>query len=152
MRKGNRPSGIVVQGPGHFSEQGLRTLRKFCEISKTKRKIAAEAHWLFGIQCSSQERALLQDILWNRPMTSAILRCHNKAIDALSFCDLVEERYIDSFVIDVCITKYIEESFMQGREDTLFFPTDFFHWLNCDHKDFKLLQLEKKKSFSDYGI
>lgn len=79
-------------------------------------------------------------------MTSAILRCGNKAIDALSFCDLVGERYIVSFVIDVCINKYVEESYIQGRQDTLFFPTEFFHWMNCDDKVFQLTQLEERAS------
>ena len=145
-RKGNHPSGIVVQGLGQFSEQGLRILRQFCEISKTRGKIAAEAHWLSNIQCPSHELALFQDFLWNRPMTSVVLRCGNKAIDVLSFCDLVGERYIDSFVIDVCINKYMEESYSQGRQDTMFFPTEFFHWMTCDDKVFKLRQLEERAS------
>ena len=79
-------------------------------------------------------------------MTSTVLRFHQKAIDVLSFCDLAEERYIDSFVIDVCIGKFIEESATQGKEDTVFFPTEFFQWMQASDKAFKLRKLEASVS------
>lgn len=41
------------------------------------------------------------------------------------FCDFVEEWYIDSFVIDVCISKYIEESIICGKEDMMYFLIEF---------------------------
>ena len=55
-----------------------------------------------------QEVTLLQTFLWSRPTNYPVLRCDHKAIYFTSFCDLAEERYIDSF-IDVCIGKYIKE-------------------------------------------
>jgi len=145
-RKGNHPSGVVIKGFGQFTEEGLRTLQKFCEIPETKRKIAAEAKWLSGLNCTSRELTVLQSVLWNRPTTSSVLRFDPKSIDVISFCDLAEERYIDSFVIDVCIGKYIEESTTQGREDTLHFPTEFFQWMQVNDKAFKLAQLKARAS------
>jgi len=68
-RKGNHPSGVVINGFGQFTEEGLRTLKKFCEISKTKHKIAAEARWLSGLSCASTELTVLQSVLWNQPTT-----------------------------------------------------------------------------------
>ena len=73
-RKGNHPSGVVIKGFGQFTEEGLRTLQKFCEIPETKRKIAAEANWLSGLNCTSRELTVLQSVLWNRPTTSSVLR------------------------------------------------------------------------------
>ena len=145
-RKGHHPSGVVIKGFGQFTEDGLRTLQKFCEIPDTKRKIAAEARWLSGLNCTSRELTVLQSVLWNRPTTSSVLRFGPKSIDVISFCDLAEERYIDSFVIDVCIGKYIEESNTQGRQDTLHLPTEFFQWMQVNDKAFKLAQLKARAS------
>ena len=58
-----------------------------------------------------------------------------------SFCDLAEERYIDSFIVDVCIRKYIKEVRTLGRHDTLYFPTGFFQWMEMDDRAFKYGQL-----------
>ena len=145
-RKGNHPSGVMIKGFGQFTEEGLRTLQRFCEIPETKHKIAAEARWLSGLNCTLRELTVLQSVLWNRPTTSSVLRFGPKSIDVISFCDLAEERYIDSFVIDVCIGKYIEESNAQGREDTLHLPTEFFQWMQVNEEAFKQEQLKARAS------
>ena len=64
-RKGNHPSGVMIKGFGQFKEEGSRTLQKFCEIPETKLKIAAEARWLSGLNCTSRELTVLQSVLWN---------------------------------------------------------------------------------------
>lgn len=61
--KGNHPSGIVIKGFGQFTEEGLRTLQIFCEIPEMKCKIAAEARWLSGLNCTSRELTVLQSVL-----------------------------------------------------------------------------------------
>ena len=91
-RKGNHPSGVMIKGFGQFTEEGIRTLQRFCEIPETKRKIAAEARWLSGLNCTLRELTVLQSVLWNRPTTSSVLRFGPKSIDVNSFCDLAEER------------------------------------------------------------
>lgn len=52
--------------------------------------------------------------------------CDYKVIDVFFFFDFVEERYIDSFVIDVFISKYIEESYLYGYENKLYLFIEFF--------------------------
>ena len=88
--------------------------------------MTAEATWLAEVDCTQRELELLQSVLWDRPATSSLLARDHKAIDVLSFSKLAEERYIDSFAIDVCISKYTEECHLQGKKDTLYLPTDFF--------------------------
>lgn len=100
-KKGNDAFGVVINGVGQFSEQGLRILKKFCAISETQHNVNAEARWLAQLNCTQRELGLLQAVLWNKPARSPILVCDHKAIEVLSFSDLVEERYIDGFVIDV---------------------------------------------------
>lgn len=90
------------------------------------------------------ELTLLQDVLWNQPPTSTILRFESKSIDIILFCDLAEERYIDGFIIDVSISKYIEASTTLGREDTLYFPTEFFQWMQVGDRAFKLGKLKAR--------
>lgn len=90
------------------------------------------------------ELTLLQHVLWNQPPTSTILRFESKSIDIILFCDLAEERYIDGFIIDVSISKYIEASTTLGREDTLYFPTEFFQWMQVGNRAFKLGKLKAR--------
>jgi len=59
--------------------------------------------------CSPGDLVLLRDALWHHPASQPILKHGNKQLDT-SFSDLVEERYIDSFVIDICISKFLDES------------------------------------------
>ena len=141
QRKVNHPSGVAIQSFGQFSEPGIRTLRWFCLVAETKCKVAAEARWLSMLKCTPGELTVLQDVLWQRPPTSTILRFESKSI-VISFRDLAEERYINSFIIDVSISKYIEESATLGREDTLYFPTEFFQWMQVGDRAFKLGKLK----------
>lgn len=144
--KGNNVLGVVIPGLGQFSKQGLRILKKFCTISETKHKVTAEAKWLAELNCTQGDFELLQSVLWNKATTCAILACDHKSIDVLSFSDLVEERYIDSFVIDVSISKYIEESYSQGQEFTRYLPTEFVQWMQVPDKDFKVRKLKERAS------
>lgn len=145
-QKGNKPSAVQIRCFGRFSEEGLRILRKFCSIRETKHKVAGEARWLSEVNCTGREVALLQSVLWNLPVTSTILRFCRKSIDVISFSDLAEERYIDSFVIDVCVGKFVAESIAQGQNDTISFPTEFFQWMMVKDKPFKIKELKAHAS------
>ena len=105
-QKHNNPLGVVISGLGQFSEQGLRILKKFCAISETKHKVTAESKWLAELNCTQDELKLIQRVIWNKPTANPSLACDYKAVDVLSFSDLAEERYIDSFVIDVSIREF----------------------------------------------
>lgn len=85
-------------------------------------------------------------MLWNKPPTSQVLSCNHKVIYVLSFSDLVEERYIDNFAIDVCVDKYIEESYKKETDCTLYFPTEVFQWMEVSNKEFKLMKLKERTS------
>ena len=46
----------------------------------------------------------------------------------------------------MCISKFVEEAFIQERDETLFLLTDFFQWMQIDDRTFKLSQLTAKAS------
>ena len=46
-------------------------------------------------------------------------------------------------MIDISIAKYWEEATANGKDDTLYFPTEFYDWLKSDDKHFKQMQLRK---------
>ena len=142
-RKGSNPSGIKIPGMGQFSEKGFAILKKFCAIVDTNCKVSSEADWLAYQKCSSENVAWLQDILWHHSPTTAILTSGKKSIDVSSFSDLVAERYIDSFVIDISIAKFIEEARESGKDDSLYFPSEVYEWLKCS-KELKLVKLKKE--------
>lgn len=135
-----------ISGLGQFSKQGLRILKKYCYVSETKQKVSEEARWLAEVNCTQGEFELFQSALWNKPMSSPILVLDHKAVDVLSFSDVVGERYIDSFVIDVSISKYIEESSSKGQDFTLYLPTEFFQLMQVQDKDFKLQKIKDKRA------
>ena len=109
-------------------------------------KVTAESKWLAELNCTQDELKLIQRVLWNKPTANPILACDYKAIDVLSFSDLAEERYIDSFVIDVSISKYNEKSYSQGHENTFYLPTEFFQWIQVQDKGFKIGKLKERAS------
>lgn len=145
-KDGRNPSGIKITGIGQFSEQGLIILKQFCTIADTKHKVSSEANWLAELKCSSADLGRLQDALWHHPGNSLILRFGKKSIDVMSFSDLAEERYVDSFIIDISIGKYIEEARANGNNDTIYFPTEVYQWMKSSNATFKQTKVAKETS------
>lgn len=141
---GRNPSGVEIQGIGQFAENALPILQRFCAIADTYRRVSAEANWLSQMVCSPGDVVQLQDALWHHPASQPILKHGNKRLDTTSFSDLVEERYIDSFVIDICISKFLEESKQSGNNFTVYFPTAFYDWMCSNDKQFQQHQLIEK--------
>ena len=140
--RGNSPSGVAIHGMGHFSEQGLSIVKKISDLSDIRSKVASEARWFSLTDCNSEELTNLQSTLWNEPTSKIVLKCRDgKAIDIISFSDLCGERYIDSFVLDVCISKYVEEACKKGSNLSLHFPSELFCWMESTDKRFKLEQI-----------
>ena len=94
--------------------------------------------------CSPGDLVQLQDALWHHPASQPILKHGNKRLDTTSFSDLVEERYIDSFVIDICISKFLEESKQSGNNFTVYFPTEFYDWMSSNDMQFQQHQLRER--------
>ena len=123
---GRNPSGIDIEGAGEFSETSFSILQQFCRITETYYKANSERNWLLGVDCSPKDLALLQDALWYHPASNPFLRYERKGIDPTSFADLVEERYIDNFIIDICISKFSLETTVDKRNEIVYFPTEVF--------------------------
>lgn len=136
-RNGTHPSGVRICGTGQFSEDGLSILKKFCSLASTKWKVSSEANWLSQLKCSVADLVPIQDALWHHSANTPILRFRRKSIDVTSFSELTGERYIDSFVIDICIGKYLEEARENGNDYTLYFPSEFYDWMKSIDRSFK---------------
>ena len=144
--KGNKPAGINIEGIGQFSEAGLSVLKQFCTIGSTRSKVCSEANWFNQLRCPSQDLVRIQQVLWHQSSTDIILRFGKKAVDITSFADLALERYIDSFVIDISIGKYLEEARTNGNENTLYFPSEVFDWMKATDKNFKKKRVARTAS------
>lgn len=110
QKTGKNPTGVEFEGLGQFSENAIRILTDFCKITETHHKVSAKANWLLQMKFTPRHLVQLQDVLWHHSSTRPILTHGRKGIDATSFSDLVGERYIDSFVIDICISKFLDEA------------------------------------------
>ena len=108
--------------------------------------MSSEANWLAELKCSSAVLVRLQEALWHHPGNSLILRFGKKIIDVMSFSDLVEERYIYSFIIDISIGKYIEEARANGNNVTIYFPTEVYEWTKSSNATFKQTKVTQETS------
>ena len=133
-----------MDGKGQFSESALTILKRYCMITEVYRKVTSESYWLSQMKFSSGELVQLENALWHTSATSPILRCGSKGIDPTSFSDLVEERYIDSFVIDTCISKLLDDCNVVRTNITVYFPSDFYEWMSSDNKKFQQLHLSTR--------
>ncbi|RMX55251.1 hypothetical protein pdam_00021351 [Pocillopora damicornis] len=95
----------------------------------THHKVSEEAKWLFQMKCSPKDLVQLQNALWNVSASQPILEHGTKNLDSTSFSDLVEERYIDSFVVDICKSKSLDKAREIGKGFTVFFPSQFYNWM-----------------------
>lgn len=143
QKAGTNPTGIEIEGLGQFSESALAVLKRFCVIAQMYHKVTSEAKWLSQMKFSPGEVVQLQDALWHHSATSPILRYGKKGIDSTSFADLVEERYVDSFIIDICISKFLDEFSIKEKNTTVYFPTEFYVWMSSNDKNFQQLQLSE---------
>lgn len=71
----------------------------------------------------------IKDVLWNQRENSTILRVGDKSVDVESFSSLVGEHYLDNFVIDMCILRFLQDfqgrsKDFQGRSKALCLPSE----------------------------
>jgi hypothetical protein len=149
MSRKSTPSGIFIQGFGSFSIQGLSIFKKMSFISESKMKVSAsaESRWMASNDYFSfSDKELIMKALWHTTSNKPILQFQRKCIDPMNYCEIIGERYIDNFVIDICIGKYLEEANKQGYGNTLYLPTELFCWMTSDDKAFKYQKLSERLS------
>ena len=93
---------------------------------------------------SPKDLVQLQNALWNILASQPILEHGTKNLDSTSFSDLVEERYIDSFVIDICISKFLDKAREAGKGSTVFFPSEFHDWMRSNGQRIPKAVVERK--------
>ena len=103
--------------------------------------MSTEANWLLKMKCCPTDLTLLQGALWPHPVSTPIPRYEKESIDASSFTDLVEEWYIDSFTINVCISKFTDDNRNDGKDETIYSLSDFSAWMKQPDEDLKKKQL-----------
>lgn len=83
---------------------------------------------------SMAEAFVIKDALWNQGENTTVLRVGDKSTDVASFSTLVEEQYLDNFVIDVCILCFLQH--FQGRSKALYLPSETHTWLKTNNIHF----------------
>ena len=108
--------------------------------------MSSEANWLAQLICSSADLGRLQEGLWHHPGNNLILRFGKKSINVISFSDLAEERYVNSFIVDISIGKYVDKARVNRNNKTLYFPTEVYEWMNSTNATFKQSKTTKETS------
>lgn len=134
-------TGVTISNLGTFSRDGITIFKKFCEISSLKAQIQSEKSWLESNPdgLSVADISTIKKVLWNQSGSATVLRAGCKSIDVSSFSTLVEERYLDNFIIDVSISWFLLEG--QGKKTNicskvLYLPSETHTWLNVNDKKF----------------
>ena len=137
LRSDRKSSAVNIGSFGCFTRNEIDTLSKFCEVQNVKMEIRAEDSWLLlDDNLTDAENNSIRDVLWNSKSHQTLLKSGPKSIDLQSFTTLAEERYIDNFVIDTVITKYIELERLNGNETAIYLPSEMFAWLSSSNRDF----------------
>ena len=140
-----QPKGVVIGNLGAFSRDGLAVLRKYCEISALRLSVRSEERWLteYHDGLSVDEISCIKEALWNHRTSESILRADRKSLDVASFSTLVEERYVDNFVIDVTMWYYHQDCQKQVNSSTVYLPSEIHTWLKTNDHQFLHRKLEE---------
>lgn len=133
-----KPTGVTISDLGTFSRNGVTVLKKFCEISSLRAHIQSEERWLEANPdgLSRADISAIKEVLWNQRGDKTVLRAGRKSIDVSSFSTLVEERYLDNFVIDVCISWFLQDCQSQIGSKALYLPSETHTWLSTNSRQF----------------
>ena len=137
------PAGVTISNLGTFSRDGIAVLRKFCDIANIRALIRTEERWLDQANSdglSMAEIYAITEVLWNRRVTETVLQGCQKSIDVSSFSTLVEERYLDNFVIDVTISWFLKD--LKGSK-TIYLPSEMHSWLKTNDSHFVQQKLQE---------
>lgn len=126
-KNNTNPFGVHLLGFGKFSENGLSELRRFCSLKKPKDAVQTEEQWLQNTGIPNNRASIIQKVLWHQSPHKPILQHHRKSMDSINLSYIVEEGYIDNFVIDITISKFLEDAQKNVKYDTLYLPIDFLH-------------------------
>ena len=123
---------------GTFSRDWISILKKFCLIFSLHAVIRSEERWLANNQDGLSVAAIsaIKEVLWDQGSSETVLRAACKSIDVSSFSTLVEERYVDNFVIDVTISRFLQDCQGQMGSKTLYLPSETHAWLSTNDRQF----------------
>jgi len=141
IRRGKRATAVQIGNLGIFTPTGIEILRKYCEVSQIKHQINEEKVWLDsddGLTCPEIEG--ITKMLWDSNITATILSSGAKSIDVASFATLANERYLDNFIINFVILKYLQD---QDDMQIIYLPSEAFTWLKSSDKKFIVDNIEQ---------
>ena len=139
MKQNNlTPTGVQIGNLGTFSSNGVSILRKFCDIASLRAAIHSEEKWLLAATdgLSVAEVRSIEQVLWNQRTGETILRAGQKSVDVGSFSTLVGERYLDNFVIDGAILRYVLDGQKQVGTKAVYLPCETHTWLRTNNELF----------------
>ena len=123
-------SGFVSSSLGCFDEDGLDKLKAIQRAARIKQQVADESAWLLekDDDISAQDSTFIRlKLLHSRP-TETILKTTGKlSIDAQSLSCLARERYLDNFLIDVCLQQFLKE--LNASKHCICLPTHALTWI-----------------------
>lgn len=121
-------------------------LKKFVFICETASKVKSESIWMENNPfISNNEKEEIKKGLCHTKTSQNIITFQRKGIDPLNYCEIVGERYLDNFTIDIAVGKFIDDAERQGNHNTSYFPSELvFFWLMSSDKSFKSRKITER--------
>ena len=124
-------SAVQIGTMGPFTEKEINSLETVTAMSKIKKHVLQEDSWLKhpteGIQ--PEETKKIQHILHTRRQQETILKANNISLDTESLSTVALERYLDNFIIDVCLQKY-----SANYQNSICLPCHAWQWVEQDNQ------------------
>ena len=122
-------SSVKIEIPtyGCFNAVGLSLLEDFVAINKIKQDVEFKLNWLSDLKSSDPQRYdLLKSFLFHKTENFEIAAFDLCGIDVGSFSTLVGECYIDSFIMNFLIKKYLSLMLDDRKKCFIYLETDLF--------------------------
>ena len=136
----NDPTGVALGELGTFDADSINVFKTFCDISEMQKNYQFEMAWLQR-QCSGhsvEDITLVEQFLKKSPLNNSnvIVLQEDLFVDFKSVTSLIGERWVDNFVINFFLKKFIAFDCEQHKEKVIAsLPTEAFNWIESKERN-----------------
>ena len=125
---------LEISGFGAFCRSDITVLEHYEQISDLRWELVADANWLRNDDTLSNcEQEAILAVLEGTPLTTTIARNAYNQVDTKSLATLTRENYVDNFVIDYLILKFISMKPKNSPTSTVYLPGDSWKWSKTEN-------------------
>ena len=129
----NYPIGVALGRLGSFNIHSVNIFKTFCDIAAMQKNYKYEITWVQqqSSVLSAEDISLLLHFLKESSLNPGVIVKHGDLfVDFKSATSLIGERWVDNFVINFFLHKFIEMNVEQQKMKTIStLPSEAFNWI-----------------------